>query len=384
MRRGLLNLCLWTGLGVVVWGAGVWSVALASEEGAPSDPVLLAAMDAAEPYAAMVFHGGYLWVGQSRKDHRANYRVTIFNREDHRIHEVMLKHSASTMQAYGPDAVIVTGTAGEPNLTAWSIVRASASGFTVEHHWIPAEAWASGWLGSITGKEFFLDLGGNYDDPDGSNDPQLAAQTIFTASSSGKPSYLKTRLRGPISGFKHGNKFVILRKNDVRASGGKIVILDPATGLLQELFERNLDGPGEPVVLQDGERLAVAESNRGIVHFVNLRTGEKSEFATGGAPKSLAVSGNCLIVGMEAEKKGLVLRVSQNGPVETLDSFHFDSLGEAFLGLRRIAADPVTGRIYGESAYPCNAAVQDCSKTWNAVVASPRASRGTFLEQCSK
>ena len=355
----------------------------ASPEASSTYPVMLAAMDAAEPYDAMVFHAGYLWVGQSRKGFSPNYRVTIFNRDDHRVYEAQLKHTAATIQPYGPDAVIVTGTAAEPNLTAWSIVRASPTGFQVEHHWIPMEAWANGWLGSMPGKEFFLDMGGNYDDPDGSNDPQLPAQTIFTTSRSGVPTYLKVRMRAPISGFKHGNQFIILRKDNISLSDARIVILDPSTGAVHEPFGQKFDRPGEAVVLPDGERLVVAESNRGLVHFVNLKTGEKSQFETGGSPKGLAVSGNCLMVGMEAEKKGLVLKAPVDGQVEVVGSFDFNSFGVAFRGLRRIASDSATGRVYGLSVYACNPNVQDCSKTWNAVVATPRASRAGFLEKCA-
>jgi hypothetical protein len=131
------------------------------------------------------------------------------------------------------------------------------------------EAWANGWLGSMSGKEFFLDMGGNYDDPDGSNDPQLPAQTIFTTSRSGVPTYLKVRMRGPISGFKHGNQFIILRKDNISLSDARIVILDPSTGGVHEPFGQKFDRPGEAVVMPDGERLVVAESNRGLVHLIS-------------------------------------------------------------------------------------------------------------------
>ena len=381
-RAGVAFLLALTGVAPLVLASGEAS-SEARGEGSSTEPVLLAAMDAAEPYDAMVFHAGYLWVGQSRKNFSANYRVTIFNRDDHRVYEAQLKHTAATIQPYGPDAVIVTGTAAEPNLTAWSIVRASPAGFKVEHHWIPMEAWANGWLGSMSGKEYFLDMGGNYDDPDGANDPQLPAQTIFTTSRSGVPAYLKVRMRAPISGFKHGSQFVILRKDNISLSDAKIVILDPLTGTVQEPFGQKFDRPGEAVVLQDGERLVVAESNRGLVHFVNIKTGEKSHFQTGGSPKGLAVSGNCLMVGMETEKKGLVLKAPVDGPVEVVGSFDFNSLGGAFRGLRRIASDSATGRVYGMSVYACNPATQDCSKTWNAVAATPRASSSVFLEKCA-
>ena len=371
---------------LVYSNSGVQAAMVSSEadvEGSATEPVMLATMDAGEPYDAMVFHAGYLWVGQSRKDFGLNYRVTIFNRDDHRVYEAQLKHTANTIKPYGPDAVIITGTAAEPNLTAWSIVRASPAGFKVEHHWIPMEAWATGWLGSMSGKEFFLDIGGNSNDPDRSTDPQLPAQTIFTTSRTGSPSYLKHRVRGPIAGFKHGNQFVILRKDNVVETDARIVILDPLSGSVQEPFGQKFERPGEPVIMPDGERLVVAEANRGLVHFVNLKTGEKSQFETGGSPKSITVSGSCLIVGMEIEKKGMVLKPHVDAPVEVVGSFDFNSFGAAFRGLRRIATDSTTGRIYGLSLYACNPALHDCSKTWNAVVATPRASRPAILEKCA-
>ena len=395
MRWNLLNVlssfhCVIAAAGI---GFGLGQPALASEVTdfndvfgvrAPAEPVLLTKMDIGEPYDSMIFHDGYLWVGQNRKEFNANYRVSIFGRDGQRIHEVSLKHTANTVRPYGQGAIIVTGTSSSPNLTAWTVIRAGAGGFTAEHHWIPAEAWSNGWLGTLDGKEFFLDVGGNSDDSDGSMDPNLPAQTIFTVNRSSAPSYLKMRLRGPVSGFKHGNQFIILRKDSIASPAGKVVIVDPASGTSRDVLDRQLDRPGEPVIMPDGERLVVAEANRGIVHFANLRTGEKVEFETGGSPKSVTVAGTCLIVGMEVEKKGMVLKAPANGPVEIVGSFDFNSFGESFRGLRRVAADVASGTIYGLSAYPCNPIVQSCPDTWNAVVANPVAGREAIIEKCSK
>lgn len=345
-------------------------------------PVYLAEMDPSEPYAAMVHHAGYLWVGQSRKDFDINYRVTIFNQDDQRIHEVALKHSVATMNAYGPDSIVVTGVAANPNLTAWSVIRVNGGNFAVEHHWIPAEAWASGWLGVLGGRNYFLDIGGNQDDPDGSMDPNLPAQTVFTAApGGGRPSYLKHRLRGPLNGFLLGSRFVIQRKNDISQPSSIIVSFDPATGATKPLFERGLAYAGEPVSMGDGTRIAVAEAG-GLVHFADVATGEIATFETGGTPRAVAVAGKCLVVGLEREKKGMVLRAVPGSAVEVVDTFDFNGVGDRMRALRRVAVDIRSGRIYGQSVYACNPYTMDCGKSWNAVVATARGTGAAVREKC--
>jgi len=362
--------------------AGVVTCPLfAASGGDAGEPVLLAEMDPMEPYPAMLHHAGYLWVGQSRKDFDLGYRVTIFNQEDHRIHEIPLKHSVGTMHAHGPDAIVVTGTAANPNLTAWSVIRVKDGRFSTEHHWIPAEAWASGWLGVLGGKNYFLDIGGNVNDPDGAFDPNLPAQTVFTmAPGGGRPSYSKHRLRGPLNGFLLGNQFVIQRKNDIGSSESMVVSFDPLTGASKPLFNRALEYAGEPVSMGDGTRVAVAGS--GQVHVANVATGEVVSFETGGTPRSVVAAGNCVVVGMEQEKKGLVLRVVPGAPIEMVDTFDFNSFGDRLRGLRRVAFDASRGRIYGQSVYACNPITTDCSKSWNAVVATPRGTSAAIAEKC--
>ena len=132
----------------------------------------------------------------------------------------------------------------------------------------------------------------------------------------------------------------------------------------------------------DGARVAIAGS--GQVHVANVTTGEIASFETGGTPRSVAASGNCLAVGLEQEKKGLILKALPGAPVELVDTFDFNSFGDRLKGLRRIAFDAESGRIYGQSVYACNPAMVDCSKSWNAVVATPRGASAGIAAKCRK
>lgn len=333
-----------------------------------------------EPYAAMVFHADHLWVGKSRSDKGIDYRVAIFDRDDQLVQEIPLRHSPSYMSVYNESSILVTGTSSEPNLTAWSIITKSGTAtgpdastkFTVKHHWIPADAWSNGWLGTISGREYFADMGGNQNDDDISDNPTLAAQTVFSIGANGRPSYSKVRMRGPLSGWRWQNQLVILRADSVIGPMRNLVILDPLTKTVRDAVGRSLDGGGEPALMADGKRMIVAEQFAGRVLFVGLDDGSIEEFETAGSPKSVAALGHCGVAGFEQEKKGLIVSSEPGMPVEVAGTFDFSAIDDRFQGLRRIAVDSQTGRIYGASVYPCNPFLEDCSLRTNLIVATRR------------
>ncbi|NDE18709.1 hypothetical protein EBZ80_27785, partial [bacterium] len=177
-------------------------------------------------------------------------------------------------------------------------------------------------------------------------------------------------------------KFIVHRKDDVRNSSSQVVTMDPATGAIRNLFERTLSAAGAPVAVNNGVRIAVAEGSTGTVHFVDPVSLERTSFETGGSPRAIAAIGSCVVVGLEHEKKGLVIKAPVDGVVEVVDQFDFNSFGAAFRGLRSVAADPATGRIYGLSVYPCNPYMQNCKDSWNAIVATPRSTRASIAGKC--
>lgn len=335
-----------------------------------------------EPYAAMVFHADHLWIGQSRSDKGLDYRVSVFDRDDKLVREIPLRHSPSYMSVYNDSSILVTGTSSDPNLTAWTVIKRSGDNFIASHHWIPASAWSNGWLGTIAGREYFADMGGNQNDDDMINNPTLPAQTIFSMSSSGRPRYSTARMRGPLSGWKWRDQLVILRGDSVASSLRNVVVMNPANHSFRDAIGRRVEGAGEPALMADGVRFVIAEQRAGKILFVDLESGAKEEFETGGSPLSVAAFGQCAAIGFEGEKKGLIVQASGETPATVANSFDFSQIDDRFSGLRRIAVDDVTGRIYGASVYPCNPFVQDCRGKANFVVATSRGSDSDLVQKC--
>jgi len=77
---------------------------------AMADTTTLMELDKAEPFDAMTFHGGYLFVGQSRKNLNSYYMVRVFDQNQKLIKSIPMSHVIEHMYAYGLDSVLAIGT----------------------------------------------------------------------------------------------------------------------------------------------------------------------------------------------------------------------------------------------------------------------------------
>ena len=73
----------------------------------PVDVKILSELDRFEPFEGHLFHAGHLWVGRSRKDLGAFYRLEVFAGDGAQVADVELAHSLRYIAPYGNDAVIV-------------------------------------------------------------------------------------------------------------------------------------------------------------------------------------------------------------------------------------------------------------------------------------
>ena len=64
-------------------------------------------LDRGEPYDSMVAEAGVLWIGQSRLQFNANYRLEAYRADGTLIDRVTLSHSLSNMKVAGNSSIMI-------------------------------------------------------------------------------------------------------------------------------------------------------------------------------------------------------------------------------------------------------------------------------------
>lgn len=348
-----------------------------------ADTTSLMDLDAGEPYEAMIFHADHLWVGKSRKDFNTNYRIDVVDRSDKVVQTIPLTHSIEYIYPYAADAVIAIGTAPNPNLRHYTIIKVTGGGkFNVRDHSIPVNAWGMHWLGTVNGKEYFSDFGGNPQDEEGNSDPQMASQTIFSVDNGGRAVYSKIRMRSPMNGIRIGDELFIVRFYDLYQPIRNVYRLNLKTGQYDQLFDQPRALLNDLVPL-DNNLLAISETEGDRVNLVDRVTKElKVELTVAGSPRSMSKVGQCLVVGSESSRQVNVVSIEDLSKPEIVATLDFSTTGGHFRGLRKIAVDGQTGRVYGRSSYACNPLTMDCSKSWNSIVVGSNADTQAVKSKC--
>ncbi len=331
-------------------------------------PQTVAVLDKGEPFEAMVFHGEWLFVGKSRREFNSEYSVEIYDRAHQMLQSVRLPHAVTFMYPYDTNAVIAVGTAFQPNLTHWSIIRRSGAGFSVSTRQIPMNAWAHRWLGTAGGREFFSDPGGNQNDPARDRDFNLASQTIFSMSAGGSPRYLPVRVRLPLSGIRVNGGFFMVSGQSIGQPRSFLYWVADGSSAPQAVFPDPRNTLRDIVQIPGLSKAAVVEAGTGTIHFVNTNTRSlEGEISVGGSTTMLTAGGQCLAVGDPDNRRVHV--VSLKGEPQVVWSWDID-MGEGdFKHLAKLAVDASAGKLYARSNFPCNPMMEQCVKDWNRVIA---------------
>lgn len=346
--------------------------------------VTLTELDKGEPYDAMTFNGDYLFVGHSRKDFNSNFHVQIFDRKDQMVKDIPLKHSAAHLRRYNANSVIVVGTAYEPNLTHYTIITTTGvNQFSTRVVQVPADAWAQDWLGTVGGREYFADMGGNPNDEETTTDPTIASQTIFSTNSRGTPRYMSTRLRGPNFGTTFGSDLIIARFNDMTSPSNFLARVSTSTGAVTPALKGTFLKIHDTKIKAGTSLIAVSERDGSQVAIGDLNTGEIiAQASIKGKSGAVEWFGKCLIASSIDEKTIFAYDMSTPAQPQLLKTIAFSDTGAVFAGLRGMTIDSKTGRVYGRSAYACNPMIQACVINTNSVAVLDLATSTELLGLC--
>lgn len=330
-------------------------------------------LDRFEPFEATVFHDGRLWVGRSRKDLAAFYRLEIFDSEGKELAVKELDHSLRFLYPYGANAVLTVGVSVKDQLTHYSIITRRGNEYQVQTKVIPLGAFADEWAGA-PGALYFTDPGG-LDDGSPIGQP---LKTMFQMSGSSF-RYLEARIRGPHSPLLVGNAIYVVQHPSMGSGGRNLMRFDLRSGKLEDL------ATGTDLVqilaLDGGKRLAIADRGTSQVLLFDTTTKQivKTLPVAAGAPRSIALLGNCIVVASEHEKKVSFLDLRKDTVAGVWD---LTATGKKLFGLRRIAADSATGRIYVRSAYPASLVDASAQEPERNSVVLAEESDGTTARSC--
>lgn len=332
---------------------------------------LVTELDRFEPFDGHVFHAGHLWVGRSRKDLASYYRLEVYDPAGNLVSSQELKHSARYLYPYGDSSVIVVGIAANPNQSFYTIAEVKNKKVSVAPKAIPASALADRWAGR-PGKHFFTDPGG-LDEGGPLSEP---LKTIFTVGSFG-PRYLKAKIRGPSHPVIIGNSLYVLEHPNIMDGGKNVVRVDLSTEVPTKIFAQPREYLQNLVVLSNN-RLAATEYRANEVLLIDAQANKHvgTVKVPEGSPKALAQLGKCLVVGSEKTKKVSFFDLNSSDH-KMLAQWDLSTAGDKFMGIRNLAVDPKSGRVYARSAYPCNI-MENCPAERNSVIVAEEEGSATF------
>ncbi len=324
-------------------------------------------LDRFEPFNAMAFHDGRLWVGSSRVNLGASYKLDVFDSAGTLLETKEMSHSLRYLSPFGPHGILTVGVSYKDQLTHYTVVSGETK-LKVEPKTIPVQAYADEGAGR-PGVLYFTDPGGLDDGILGK-----PARTIFTLGWLG-PRYLKARIAGPHNPLLVGDSLFLIEHPTIASGGRYLVRVDLKT----ETSTRLLEGSdlASLILLADGKTLAVADRDAGDVRLVEAATGTtlKTYSVAAQRPRALAQLGHCLAVASE-ESKHVTFFDLRNNKVQ--GEWDLSVVGKKLYGLRSLAADSTTGRVYVRSAYPDFVGNASPDTDRNSVVLAEETDGATF------
>jgi hypothetical protein len=366
--------------------AGTATASESASDARALEPVavkVLSQLDRFEPFEGHLFHEGRLWVGRSRKDLGAFYRLEVFDAAGTKVAEKELKHSLRYITPYGAGRVLVVGL-GTDQLSHFTVASLSAGGVTLEERTIPLGALADRYVGGTGTMQVFTDPGG-FDDPDHPTPPSQPLQTLF-ALKSGRVHWLKPHFSLPQSGLVIGSKLYILTSPAIGAGNRTLRIVDLVSEEATVVTDK-LGDATKIVHLPTENLLAISDRGTGEVLFLDLKTMQISRRAAvedGTNLRALTAYGHCVAVGIEGSRRVHFYdaRGSETVADGLVASWDLSAAGPDLMALKELSADQASGRVFARSAYACSPVDASCGPLRNGVVLVQPETGSQAVERC--
>jgi hypothetical protein len=319
-------------------------ISLTQAKAAPEISVV-AKLDFIEPFDAMAFHDGHLWVGKSRKDQNLYYSVELYDNESKLLSSVMLKHRAEHLYAYGPGTVIVVGYTPYPTHSRYTIIKRTNQRISiVEEKEYPLQITTDRFVGVVGNTKYFTVPGGALE---GMDDPRES----ILAQTGGSYHFLKPKISYPGASSVVGNKLLIVEEGAPGAGDDNLLTIDLATQVAKRFFPKNDRMGFRQTLMLNNQFGAVTELEAGKVLIADVQNTkiEKEITVAAGTPRAIDTFGKCLVIGSDESKKITFVKW-QEDKAPVIAEWDLSPVGPTFYRLRHIAVDEAHKTVYARSA----------------------------------
>ncbi|NBX92255.1 MAG: hypothetical protein EB078_04945 [Proteobacteria bacterium] len=298
----------------------------------------IAELNPSEGYAPMLFHQGYLWLGQLDYSSGKNkYSLEVRTPDGERVlksHSV--PHSVQSLYVFDDHRVLMTGKSftGEGWRTYYSLASFSKNQIHLETHPIPLQYQIEEFAGSPE-RLFFNEVGDRSIVEINTKGAQLLPLLI---SAPGKMTLI-------------GDSLFVLERRSFKLGDEDIVKVNLNTHETTRVFNDGRAGIVSILPLNQGELLATTELLGQRVLFIDTRLNRLEEVipVKGTYPRSLVQWGHCLVVGSEEPLKLTVIDIDhpKSRPVAQFDLSVYAS---ELPNMMSLTVNPETASIFMRSA----------------------------------
>lgn len=365
LRRQLNGKSLSFIVEMALLGALVFILTFYSKPARAADPVRIQTileLHKAEPYAALLVHGGIAWTGHSRED-KHPYRLYAFHPSGKPVLGLVnLPHSVSYLYPYGDNAILVLGKSFSDKKgwrTHYSIVNfAKQQVWKAKTYTFGASVQADQFAGT-TKQMYFSDPG---------------SRRVVQPGSLWESS-MKPELFGPGEMLLAGNHLFVIERPGLGLSN--LVRIDLKTQKAERLFDQPVGSLMHLKLLREFSLLAVSEFRGNRVLLIDpLRFKVTTTLKVDGTPRDLALVGRCLAVVAQSERAIKLYDLSRKSMPEVV-SWDLRGGGKRLENPIYLAHDMASGTFWVRSIAPCVFCEQS-----SASVATVKPTDATTLKAC--
>ena len=297
-------------------------------------------LNSSEPYAPMIFHSGFLWLG--RADHseaKTRHRIDVRSGDG----EILLgshpiPHSVERLYPFDEKNILIAGKAyTEPEgwVTYYSLVSACCGAISVKTEALPIQYQVEEFA-KAANRLFFSEVG----------DRALIEKTTKGTSA------WNLEISGPGKMQVVGNSLFVLERHTIYLGDENIVRLDLSSMKPERIFPELRNGITQLLALNDGKTLAFNELKSKQVLLLNTDNPSLEPQAVKIAnsyPRALGQWRNCLLVASEDNHQLSFIALNQKTPI-VLGEVSLEGYKDALPNIRNLAVNPETGAIFLRSS----------------------------------
>lgn len=297
-------------------------------------------LNSVEPYAPMVFHSGFLWLGRADySEPKTRHRIDVRSGDGETLlgsHPI--PHSVERLYPFDEKNILVAGKAytdPEGWVTYYSLVSACCGAISVKTEALPSKYQVEEFA-KFSNRLFFTEVGD---------------RAVIEKTEKGTTPW-QLEISGPGKMQVLGNDLYVLERNTIYLGDENIVRLNLSTMKPERIFSNLRNGITQLLALSDGKTLALNELKSQqvlLVDSTNPFQKPRSVSLSDSSPRALGQWLNCLIVASEDSHKLSFVDLRSHTPT-VLGEVSLEGYQEELPNLRGLTVNPETGAVFLRSS----------------------------------